>query len=498
MALPECLAETQASKESEPVPESSRTSVAAKLPKLGFFSTSKFTSETDVTAPQTSTERKFDKLPSKPSSRQKLSRGESPIVTAQRLDICIDLPNATSVDVVTARQSSNSGRSLDEEKVKNKHVSNIPQILKRSKDNDKRLRTKTWPSLQYNLWLGASNLPLHLLCNDERANRPTEDLHFKERGSSQVKMVGMGTSGSSKAVSAGSRNINEWSSHCLSISKPPVRADMSNSGTPLRRMRKGSQESTREATASGLRFDAGQSWQVTSSYAHRRSRDDSLSSSSSNVPQGLACLTGHLTKPRLPSRMGRNNLEVFLKQNRLFDVASSRVGETNDTAAERTSTLSSKLPAVFSTTRQFCNTSAEVNLLSLRSYARNPRVLQEVMTEREQFEHFAALNKKDVVASTSPNKLERESKSNEDTSAQSTHTAARVGGVKQVRFKVPCGMEEDSGTAKGLMAKTSRMKNSNTKQLQSDVTPPPTPSTFEQAYRIKCYITPRIRSGSCE
>ena len=495
MALPECLAETHASKESEPVPESGRTSVAAKLPKLGFFSTSKFTSETDVTAAQTSTERKFDKLPSKPPSRQRLSRGESPIVTAQRLDIRIDLPNATSV--VTARQSCNSGRSLNEEKVKNKNVSNTPQILKRSKDKDKRLRTKTWPSLQYNLWLGASNLPIHLLCNDERANRPTEDLHFKERGSSQVKMVGMGTSGSSKAASAG-RNINELSTHCLSISKPPVRADMSNSGTPLRRMRKGSQESTREATASGLRFDAGQSWQVTSSYAHRRSRDDSLSSSS-NEPQGLACLTGHLTKPRLPSRMGRNNLEVFLKQNRLFDVASSRVGETNDTAAEKTSTLSSKLPAVFSTTRQFCNTSAEVNLLSLRSYARNPRVLQEVMTEREQFEHFAALNKKDVVESTSPNKLERESKSNEDTSAQSTHTAARVGGIKQVRFKVPCGMDEDSGTAKGLMAKTStRMKNSNTKQLQSDVTPPPTPPTFEQAYRIKCYITPRIRSGSSE
>ena len=385
---------------------------------------------------------KTDKLPPNVlTRREKDKKGSSTAVSVRRLDIRINLPSANSGtirgdELCDGRSQETSTSTQRDGKDKGHSTGHPPQIWERGKDSEERLRTKTWPSLHYRLWLDASNLPRQFLCVDERANRPT-DYHKGRRNTSSA-----------------TSNGKNLSTRCLSVSKPPSRQYLSSCDA---RMRSGS---------SDLQVD--NSWQVSSSYAHRETKDQRASvrsyirTDSSQAP---------MPRPRLPSRMGANNFELFLKQ------TSAGVSHSHSTS-ERTPIPPSRLSAVISP-RYHCNTSAEVNLLTLRSFARNPRLLQELAEENrdrgESDECFSTVCGKGCTVYSG--------RTSEEGCSDQT-------GVKHVRFSIPCGGEE--GVAEGGARRRSVRRKINSgekRELEStDVTPPPTPPTFDQAYRIRRYI----------
>lgn len=479
-----CLAEIPTpSKEIDPASKSGRSSLA-KLPKLGFFSTSKCSAETEPipVLPTQLEDNVNGRVSSKPPSRQRQAKDEASRVTAQRLDILIDLPNITS-SLMARSCDGDRGSSPDEKSntrrkdtSKSESGTNSRQLWERNRSKEDRVRTKTWPSLQYQLWLDASNLPLHFLCDDERANRPL-DYFYPQRGKKKSNLLSIR---SNSSVKVDSTNIlkRDVSSQYLSVSKPPVRPNMSSGDVPTTRMRKGSSDvkqntSTElEAAATDVHLGAGKSWQVASSYIHKRSEYRNSSGSRSNTPHlGLSRLP---QKPRLPSRMGQNNLEAFLKQTNLTHKPVSRDSNRTERPASP-----SKL-ATFISPRHFCNTSAEVHLLSLRSYARNPTLLQEFAeTGQSNLNHMTVnISKKEEHSAILLDKCQRDE-----------FSRLQSGGMKHVRFTVPCGSERESGSAKVVSAKTKK-ESSTSKRPWSDVTPPTTPPTLDTAFRIKCYITP--------
>lgn len=433
------LAEIGRLNEKEPPSRSIHTSVA-KLPKLGVFSTSKSTIPTErVTPTQThsTTAPQRSRLSSQTPSRQGHAKEDTSTVAAKQVDIGINLSYANSA--VTAKSDGLDQVTRGQSKKKPIHAG-LP-IWDRKTDKEERPRTNTWPSLQYRLWLDASNLPLHCLCDDERATRPPYAYAPKRRKGPKW------FAGSS--YSFADRNNKDWSTRFLCVSKPPRPV----SG------RSGALKGGENEMAASLHVGVGESWQVTSSYTHRGSHDQNKTFGRINCISPSvhpSSQTGTFPYPRLPSRMGSNNLEAFLKQSNGLELSHS--GEPIPGVP------SSKL-AMITSPRHFCDTSAEVNLLSLRSYARNPTLMEEIL-ERQ----------KPELPATHQNELRREAE---------TFKQHVADGGRHVRIKVPCGSEEDHVKVEGLRRTTIR----NVKRPRSDVTPPPTPPIMEKAYRIKNYIT---------
>ena len=420
----------------------------AKLPKLAVFSRSKCATTSSEATPSSSA-LKSDRLPSKPPSRQ---GGDSSNVSIRRLDIRINLPNANGSIIRGEANSSGPGhgrgqegttRSRSEEKDKHTSTACPPQVWERGKIAEEISRTKTWPSLHYKLWLDASNLPLQYLCEDERANKPTDYLPHKRKKSSS---------------SANSKLTAQY----LSVSKPPSRQSLSSSDT---RMRSG---------PSALRVGTENSWRVSSSYAHRESKATGGMASS---PQH----GGNLPRPRLPSRMGSNNLELFLKQN-------------TDKSHSHSTTKETPIPhSKLISPRYYCNTSTEVNLLTLRTFARNPRLLQDLAAERRERENGGNGDRL-ATADGSKNRQIWSGRHAEEGSLE-----RNVDGVKHVRFSVPCGAGGEGEEERMVGGERWSVRESGgcgLKQRLTDVTPPPTPPTFEQVYRIKRYTIPIHRNHS--
>ena len=466
MAMASYLTEISTSNEEFPS-KSTRTSLA-NLPKLGVFSTSKCTSPIEaVQVVQGHSESGLlkEKPTSKTPSRQKQTKEDSSqTMSTQRLDIRIDLSSSKSAETGgVARDHGNVEEKTHRDR-KTKTLPNALQIRNRNKDTKERARTKTWPALHYNLWLDASNLSFDLLTKDERANRPPEYArpHRRKMG---VDLEHHGAGSSIRAA----KNNKDWSTHFLCVSRPP-----SNGNSTRMRKCSGVGKSGMEV-AVDLQVGVGESWQVTSSYAHKRPQNnlagEPTSAVCSTMLQKLEIQTRKKPYPRIPSRMGLNNLEMFLRQS-----ITSHSGESKD--AERRS-MSSELSTLVSP-RHFCNTSAELSLLNLRSYGRNPRMLQELNEkEKGRLGQSAAVHKNECTPTRAPSQQ-------------------LVGGAKQVRFSVPCGnSDEDDCLIKSFKTGVVRTNNSSSlKQTWSDVTPPPTPPSFEQAYRIQNLYTRGGRAGS--
>ena len=508
----------------------------AKLPKIGIFSSSSKSvnaSEAAIEVPKTTSDGDQPQatLRSKPPSRQGAEKTSR--LTTQQLQIHVNLsdildskrqvetpkrqgtPKREETPKSEKRQMTPKREEREETtRIASKPTNTDPPIWDRShgsssvsrkvKGERNRERTKTWPALQYRLWLDSSNLPLHLLCNDERANRPTPQSLLLPQLQAVARKNGAKSSRPSSSINYnnsfklrlstdqhGKSNM-DWSEKFLNVSQPPFRPDKKNSdrGTILRSRkaegdRKGAPESALAAAVNDLQVGVGESWQVATSYAHRpesRSRQRqnhksigklrSIDGVGNNLPQ----IGNGTTYPRIPSRMGPNDLEAFLKQNTattLGDVSHSHSGESIPGLRSNNSlsTPSSKLPtdpAVMISPRHFCSTSAEVNLLTLRSYARNPRMLQE-LTERNKDFNPRHQNHKAIIIN------------------KPIESAGRDG-VRHVRFKVPCGVPEDELEEMKVALARSTLKNSGGmgmgNRILSDVTPPQTPPNFDQTFRI--------------
>ena len=504
-----------------------------KLPKIGVFSSSSKSVNTAEEVPQTQSDDTQVQATrtSKPPSRQ--GREKTSALTTQQLEIHINLSDVLGGDdikqaVIPKREETPAKREKtpkreerEETRTGSKSTKSTtlpsqstsdPPIWEQSRSGvskkikgEGRLRTKTWPTLQYKLWLDSSNLPLHLLCNDERANRPQHLLLLQQTARKSAKSSRPSSSshmnGSLKLNMSADRSRGksdtDWSVKFLSVSQPPFRPDKNTTDSNVLSSSKAEEDRKRVSITGAendLQVGVGESWQVTSSYAHihrpesrQRQNRNSIGrlrsiggGVSNNLPQ-----VGKVTYPRIPSRMGQNNLEAFLKQNtcttnHFGDVSHSNSGES--IPGLRVSNLhsglslpSSKLPATaLISPRHFCNTSAEVNLLSLRSYARNPRMLQEL---------------------TDSSRTSRDKSLGVNPSAEIRHrnkavkTVEQRDGVRHVRFEVPCGRSEDPEEVN--KAATARSKSINTcssggmwNRILSDVTPPQTPPSFGRSFRI--------------
>ena len=458
------LAEINTEKEEEPPSKSTRISLS-KLPKLGVFSTSKCTSAVEVDRGHSESDRQKEKPLSKPPSRRRQAKEESSrTVSTQRLDIRIDLPSVKSAAAAAPTDDDEKPQSRGESTTKT--LPSCLHIWERNKNKEERSRTKTWPALHYKLWLDASNLPFHLLTNDERANRPPEYYSQPHRRKLSANHVHSGSSNSFKGAPT-VRNSRDWTARFLSVSKPPVRSTKVSAITSGTSVGKGSAESGSERDAvAGLRVGVGESWQVTSSYTQKIPRvQDRLIPTGANSNTPLAVQNEKKPRyPRLPSRMGPNSLGVYLKQNNI-----SRAHHLSEFNESRPTTTSSELMTLVSP-RYFCNAGAELSLLTLRSFARNPKMLQEA-SEMKLSEAVGTM-------------------SDEATKDTIETSLGEVGGVKQVRFKVPCGRSNEDDYVK-TRAGVVRMNKGGClrPQVWSDVTPPPTPPTFEQVYRIRHFCT---------
>ena len=474
-----CLAEIRGIEDKETPSGGSTRASLAKLPKIGVFSSSTKSVNEEVPQTQSDGNQLQNKLTSKPQSRQGTEKAST--LTAQQLEIHINLSDVLdSKQAVTPkreetplkREKTPKREEREETRIGSKSTTmpprNDPPIWERSgvkKGKGERPRTKTWPALQYKLWLDSSNLPLHLLCNDERANRPQHLLL------PQMARKGTKSSRPSSSINDSFKLINtstdhgktnsDWSVKFLSVSRPPFRSDKKNSDNSVLSHKAEEERKRAELDAvNGLHVGVGESWQVATSYAHRpesRQRQNQKlmigngklrSVGGVNLPQ-----VGRGMYPRIPSRMGQNNLEVFLKQNTTIgDVSHSHSGEFIPGL--------NKLPTAVISPRHFCNTSAEVSLLTLRSYARNPRMLQELTERNIDFNPSAIAHQNESIRSV---ELERD-------------------GVRHVRFKVPCGSGEDEEIKVAL----ARSKNSGGvgNWILSDVTPPQTPPNFDRTFRV--------------
>ena len=481
-----CLAEIRGIEGKETTSGRSTRTSFAKLPRIGIFSSS--TNSINDASPKEITEVQSDdasKLPAKPSSRQGTERAST--VTTQQLEIHINLSNVIDpTQAVTIKKEETRKEDLDskEANISNKLAaipSNDPPIWERGngiKAKEERPRTKTWPALQYRLWLDASNLPLHLLSNDERANRPPYLLHLLTTRKSQ-KFSHPGSSNETfKVMSTDGKRNKDWSGNFLNVLRPPFRPDMkrNDSGVLNRKTDKERKGVEGAAAVNGLQVGVGESWQVASSYARRPESHHSGQNQKSipgrlksilsvNLPQ--ANQAGKVLYPRIPSRMGPNNFEAFLKQNTSLG-GMSHSSESNP--ERRPQSSSSKLAAAHNiiSPRHFCSTSAEVNLLTLRSYARNPKMLQE-LGEKSRESKLTNVHHNKLLA-TEAIELSRD-------------------GVRHVRFKVPCGNEDDCQFKEAL----ARSKHGGMmKRTLTDVTPPQTPPTFDHSFRIS--VVPRFSS----
>ena len=484
-----CLAEIPGIEDKEtPSGRSTRASLA-KLPKIGVFSSS--SKSVDAEVPQSDGDQLQTKLTSKPPSRQGTEKAST--LTTKQLEIHINLS-----DVLDSKQAATPKREqtpLKREKTpmrqmtpmreereetrigsKSNKLTAMPSQIDPpiwvwssvKKGKGERPRTKTWPALQYKLWLDSSNLPLHLLCNDERANRPQHLLLPQTvRKSAKSSRLSSNMNDSFKLTNMSTdhgKSNRDWSVKFLSVSRPSFRPDKKNSDNGILSHKAKEERKRAEVEAvSGLHVGVGESWQVATSFAHRpesRQRQNQKlmtrrlrSIDGANLPQ-----VGKGTYPRIPSRMGQNNLEAFLKQNTTFgDMSHSHSGESIPGL--------SKLPTAVISPRHFCNTSAEVSLLTLRSYARNPRMLQELTERNEDFNPAALAHQNEFIRSV---ELERD-------------------GVRHVRFKVPCGSSEEEE----MKVTLARSKNSGGmgNRILSDVTPPQTPPNFDRTFRISVLPT---------
>ena len=505
-----CLAEMRRKEEKEtPSGRSTRASLV-KLPKIGVFSSSsKSVNAVEETSNSQTRSADGDQLPttltSNPSSRQGRTENASTLTT-QQLEIQVHINLSGVLDHAKQERQETPKRKVTpkrEEKEETRIGSTSttlpsqdgPSIWERNSvvskkgrlKGESRERTKTWPALQYKLWLDSSNLPLHLLCNDERANRPQRILlpqvARKSAKSSSRPSSSINNSFNFKLnkmpANRDKSQGRDWSVKFLSVSQPPFRPDKKNNdgGILSRKTEEGGKRVTEAAAAdvNGLQVGVGESWQVATSYSHRpESRQKQNQKSigrlrsvggvnNNNLPQ-----VGKGTYPRIPSRMGQNNLDSFLKQNtNLGDMSHSHSGDPipglarANTCTNLSSSPPSKLQTAAISPRYFCNTSAEVRLLTLRSYARNPKMLQELTERNKYFNPDLAVHKSESIRSV---KLEQDA-------------------VRHVRFKVPCGGADEDETI--AMA---RSKNSSGggmgNVILSDVTPPQTPPNFDRSLRI--------------
>ena len=487
-----CLAEIRRIEDKEtPSGRSTRASLV-KLPKIGVFSSSakSVSAETPQTQPDGAHEQQTQS--SKPPSRQGTEKNST--LTTQQLEIRINLS-----DVLDSTQAVTSNReeTLKREKTPKRQVTprreetpkrgesskgvksnksaalpaqNDPLIWEQrsvNKTKGERPRTKTWPALQYKLWLDSSNLPLHLLCNDERANRP-QHLLLPQMARKSAKSSRPGSSNCSFKSTDHGKSSKDWSMKFLSVSRPPFCPDKKKSDSSALNHKSEEERKRVEEAAllNDLKVGIGESWQVATSYAHRPESRGSKghesigrvrSTGGVNLPQ-----VGKGKYPHIPSRMGQNNLEAFLKQTTLGDVFHSYPGESIPGLQPNLSSTPSKLPSAVISPRYFCNTSAEVKLLTLRSYARNPRMLQEPQTESNKNFNPAILHQNKVTKAV---EIERD-------------------GVRHVRFKVPCGSNEDTCNDVKQIALASKQNSGMRNQILSDVTPPPTPPNLDRAFRI--------------
>ena len=486
-----CLAEIRGTEDKEtPSGRSTRASLA-KLPKIGVFSSSSKCVDEEAPPTQPDGDQLQTKLTSKPPSRQGTEKAST--LTTQQLEIHINLS-----DVLDSKQAATPKREetpLKREKTPMRQMTpkreereetrigskpnkltampsqTDPPIWEQSsvkKGKGERSRTKTWPALQYKLWLDSSNLPLHLLCNDERANKPQHLLLPQvARKSTKSSRPSSSINDSFKLINTSTdhgKSNRDWSVKFLSVSRPPFRPDKKNSDDSLLSHKAEEERKRAEVEAvSGLHIGVGESWQVATSYAHRpksRQRQNQKlmtgrlrSIGGANLPQ-----VGKGTYPCIPSRMGQNNLEAYLKQDTTFgDVSHSHSGESIPGL--------SKLPTAVISPRYFCNTSAEVSLLTLRSYARNPRMLQELTEGNKNFNPAATTHHNESITSV---ELERD-------------------GVRHVRFKVPCGSSEEEETKVALAR--SKTSGGMGNRILSDVTPPQTPPNFNRTFRISVLTT---------
>lgn len=201
------------------------------------------------------------------------------------------------------------------------------QKAKRRFDHPERMRTVTWPALQYKLWIDTSNLSLHRLNTTERPMTTAHSLKGQSGRAAQAERM---TASSSRK---GTRNGRSDFPH-VEGSFPEM-------------------------------------WHVKSSHCHvNKSRDRGLTPSRKRDSTKTELIDGKRPTsrdnfPRLPSRLGRNSLDGFLNNSRVELLRNLQVDPRLKTQIDRhVTTTSSDTIASLKDPR--------IPALKLRGVTRNP------------------------------------------------------------------------------------------------------------------------------
>ena len=202
-------------------------------------------------------------------------------------------------------------------------------------------RVKTWPSLQYKLWIDTSNLSLYRLTAEHRIARPSSIKSRQPR--SRV----------SATVTA--------------------RVPCSNGGTILRE-------------ENSLSIGSTEKWRVRSSQARKTGTYPETKTCLDAANSDLCTQTAVPTIPRLPSRMGRNSFGHFLENSNnggyfrganLLSRVNPRLKSPMKTTHKPVAEAKDALKALTS------QHDSQIAILKLKGLVRNPAILEQQNTKKD-------------------------------------------------------------------------------------------------------------------
>ena len=237
-----------------------------------------------------------------------------------------------------------------------------------SKPGSNRPQSTTWPSLQYNVWLDVSNLPLHFLTNDERVTpRTIIPLH-----STLVPPSSSSGRRRQQIQDVLPTNVPLYGYHDNKESNDEIVSNLpklhiSNRSTIKQR-----------SQATPLRVGGGDhSWRVSSSYTAKGRSEDKYHAKISGRKGSAVDRTPSLSisaVPRLPSRMGNNSLSMYLHQTMTLLQRNADTANTGNTRRHYGNEMSSLGRGL---------NGGQAQLMELKSLARNPSVKRRQDTARQ-------------------------------------------------------------------------------------------------------------------
>lgn len=378
----------------------------------------------------------YTKLP-----RKEFNPNENEVITAAIRELELDIEPKTKNTHFNLRDSTKFTRIADEQlqcqrilekgsqdRNLGKKTSKEERKEKRTFSHPERLRTVTWPSLQYKLWIDASNLSLHRLNTTGRPGRPVGLTRSSRQSDTKQGVQRVSTSSSGKRTRNGSLNFHHKDTD-LTIGYP-------------------------------------EQWHISSSHVNRgltpganASRRDPMKNVDGKRSAGRVDFT------RLPSRMGRSSLESFLSNSKGELLRNLQVDPLLKSQIKSSSPVTTTAVDAIAQLRD-----SRITALKLRGVVRNPDI-----------GHREKVRIKKVKISTQSEGIDE---------TRGVPSNARTG-AKKLSFKIPLGSSSSNWEreVEGIEDQHKWIRGVGKGVANVDVAPPPAPLHFEDAYHIMKYVS---------